>query len=505
MTAGLEHHARTFPDKPALIIGAARRSYGELNARVNQLARALRRAGVGAGDTVGAVLHNGFEWYELLNAVGKLGAQLVPIGYRLKGPEIAYMLADSRAKVALAAPDLAEEIDRALAEHALPDDALWVVGQNLPWRGRAYEEVLAGEAAEEPPDGFVGGGFNTMIYTSGTTGRPKGIERAVDPARAHLSLLGVAALWGFTADDVHLVAGPLYHTGPSSYGQVHLLIGSTVVVMERYDAATALRLIERHRVTTSFMVPTHFSRILLLDADERSRYDLSSVRLIMHSAAPCPAHVKRGIMEVFPPGTVTEFYGASEAGFSRITAEEWLRKPGSVGTAWMGHELKILDDDGRALPPGEIGLIYVRGSTLDFRYRGAEEKTRQAFRDGLFTAGDLGYLDGDGYLFIADRRTDLIITGGANVYPAEVESVIAQHPKVADVAVIGLPDAEMGKSVLAVVELRAGERATAEEIIGFTRRDLAHYKCPRRVEFVDVLPREPQGKVRKHQLVAQYT
>src|SRR5215468_7694402 len=275
--AGLAHHARAFPDKPALIFGDARRTYGELNARVNRLAHALRSAGVGVGSTVGAALHNGFEWYELLHAVGKLGAQLVPIGYRLKGPEIAYMVADSGAKVLLAAADLAEEVDRALAEHALPDSALWVVGSEQPWRGRAYEEVLAGAAAEEPADAFVGGGFNTMIYTSGTTGRPKGIERPSDPARAHLSLLGIAALWGFTAEDVHLVAGPLYHTGPSSYGQVHLLVGATVVVMERYDAAAGLELIARHRVTNTFMVPTHFSRILQLDADTRSRFDLSSL------------------------------------------------------------------------------------------------------------------------------------------------------------------------------------------------------------------------------------
>jgi long-chain acyl-CoA synthetase len=503
-SVGLAHHARSSPDKPALIMGEARQSYAELHARVNRLARALRRAGVGVGDAVAAALHNGFEWYELLNAVGVLGAQLVPIGYRLKGPEIAYMLADSRAKVLLAAPDLAAEIDRAIAEHDWPSDALWVVGTDRPWRGRAFEAVLAAEPPDALADGFVGGGFNTMIYTSGTTGRPKGIERPVDPAKGHLSLLGIANLWGFTADDVHLVAGPLYHTGPSSYGQVHLLIGATVVLLPHYDAAAALRLIERHRVSTSFMVPTHFSRMLLLDAAERARYDLSSMRLVMHSAAPCPAHVKRGIMGVFPPGTVTEFYGASEAGFAKITAEEWLRKPGSVGRAWPGHEIRILDEAGRALPPGEIGLIYVHGPRLDFRYRGAEDKTRQAFRDGCFTAGDLGYLDEDGYLFIADRRTDLIITGGANVYPAEVESVILQHPKVADAAVVGLPDAEMGKSVLAVVELRPGEAATPEEIIAFARRDLAHYKCPRRVEFVAELPREPQGKVRKHQLVEQY-
>jgi long-chain acyl-CoA synthetase len=502
--AGLAHHARSVPNKDALIMGAHRLTYAELDARVNRLAHALRRAGVGIGDTVGAALHNGFEWYELLNAVGKLGAQLVPIGYRLKGPEIAYMMADSGAKVLIAAPDLGDEIDRAAAELVWSEHALWIVGAKPPWRGRSYEEVLAAEPVDPPAGTFTGGGFNTMIYTSGTTGRPKGIERAVDPATAHTSLLGIAALWGLTADDVHLVAGPLYHTGPSSYGQVHLLIGATVVVMPRFDAAEALHVIEQHRVTTSFMVPTHFSRILQLEEAERRRHDLSSVRLIMHSAAPCPAHVKRGIMHVFPPGTVTEFYGASEGGFSRISAEEWLRKPGSVGTPWPGHELRVLDDAGRTLPAGEIGLIYMRGPRMDFRYRGAEGKTRDAFRDGFFTAGDLGYLDADGYLFIADRRTDLIISGGANIYPAEVEAVILQHPAVADAAVIGIPDPEMGKSVLAVVELRTGKDVTGEDLIAFTRRDLAHYKCPRRIEFVAELPREPQGKVRKHELVSRY-
>jgi long-chain acyl-CoA synthetase len=215
--------------------------------------------------------------------------------------------------------------------------------------------------------------------------------------------------------------------------------------------------------------------------------------------------VKRGIMQVFPPGVVTEFYGASESGFSKITAEEWLRKPGSVGTPWPGHELRILDEEGRACASGEIGLIYVRGPNLEFSYRNADEKNRAAFRDGFFTAGDLGWLDEDGYLYIADRRTDLILSGGANVYPAEVESVLLAHPKVADAAVIGIPDDDMGKSVLAVVELRRGDKATTEELIAFTRGELAHYKCPRRVEFVAELPREPQGKVKKHQLIDHYT
>jgi long-chain acyl-CoA synthetase len=502
---GLAHHARTFPEKPAVILGDAVRTYGALNARVNRLARALRRAGVGTGDTVGAALENSFEWLELLNACGKIGAQLVPIGYRLKGPEIAYMLTDARAKLLVGTPRLHEEIDRALASIAWPPDALWVIGTEPPWRGRAYEAVLVQESPDEPAGSFAGGGFNVLVYTSGTTGRPKGIERAVDPATAHLTLMGIAGLWGFGATDVHLVAGPLYHTGPAGYAQLHILIGATVVVMPHFDAAEALQLIARHRVTNSFMVPTHFQRILHLDPAERRRYDVSSIKRVLHSAAPCPTHVKRGILEVFPAGTVTEFYGASESGFTMITAEEWLRKPGSVGRPWPGHDITILDEHGCACATGEVGLIYVKGPRMDFRYRHAVDKNQSAFRDGAFTAGDLGYLDEDGYLYLADRRTDLVITGGANVYPADVESVLVRHPAIADVAVVGVADEDMGKSVLAVVELLPGAAATADDLIAFARHDLAHYKCPRRIEFVEHLPREPNGKVRKAELVARYS
>ncbi|MBI3782199.1 MAG: AMP-binding protein, partial [Deltaproteobacteria bacterium] len=212
-----------------------------------------------------------------------------------------------------------------------------------------------------------------------------------------------------------------------------------------------------------------------------------------------------GILEVFPPGTVTEFYGASESGFTKISAEEWLRKPGSVGRPWPGHELRIVDEtSGRECTVGEIGLIYVNSPALNFRYRDADQKNRAAFRDGFFTAGDLGYVDDDGYLYIADRRTDLIISGGANIYPAEVEAVLMQHPAVADVAVVGIAEAEMGKAVVAVVELRKGMTTTPADLVAFTRNNLAHYKCPRRIEFVDALPREPSGKVRKHELSQTY-
>lgn len=502
-TVGLAHRARVTPDKAALIMGHRSLSFAQLDARVNRLAHALRRAGVGRGAAVGAALENGFEWFELLNAVGKLGAQLVPIGYRSKGPEIAFLLGDSAARVLVGTATLREEIERGLDDIGWADDRLWIIGAEPPWRGRSYETVLAAERSDEPADSLIGG-YNTMIYTSGTTGRPKGIERSIDPALAHLSMVGIANMWEIEPADVHLITGPLYHTAPSSYGQMHLLVGATSVLLTHFDAAEALRAIARHRVTTTFMVPTHFNRIVQLPETVRRSADVSSMRLVLHSAAACPMHVKRAIMEVFPARSVIEFYGASEGGFTRITAEEWLHKPGSVGRPWPGVQVRILDDDGVDCASGQVGMIYGK-MAMTFQYRGAPEKTASVFRDGYFTAGDLGYLDEDGYLFIADRRTDLIISGGANIYPAEVEAVLLQHPQVADAAVIGIPDADMGKSVLAIVEPRAGERIDPDELIAFVRRDLAHYKCPRRIELVAQLPREPQGKVRKHELIARYT
>lgn len=501
---GLRRHAERFPEKLALAVGAVRVSYGELNARVNRLARALRRAGIGAGDTVAAVLHTDVEWLELLNAAGKIGALLVPVGYRLKAPEIAYMLDDSHAAVIVVDPQLLGELDRALAGRRWDDDRLWVTGPAPAERGASYEAVLAAESDAEPDGAFVGAGFNVLVYTSGTTGRPRAIDRVTPPATAHLPPLNVARMWGLDERDVHLVAAPLYHTGPGAYAQLHLLIGATVVVLPHFDACECLRLIEAFAVTNSFMVPTHFARILQLERGERESRRLDSIRLLMHSAAPCPVHVKRGIMALFPAGSVTEFYGASESGFTRITAEEWLRKPGSVGTPWPGHEIRILDEYGNPCPTGEVGLIYVRSPQIAFSYRTPSESGPPQFRDGYFTAGDLGHLDDDGYLFIADRRTDLIIAGGANIYPAEVENVLSAHPAVADVAVLGVPHDELGKSVLAVVEPRAGAVVSAAEIIAFARDNLAHYKCPSRVEFVGALPREPNGKVRKRDLLTRF-
>jgi long-chain acyl-CoA synthetase len=500
--SGIAAMAARVPEKPAMLLGDAVRTYGELDARVNRLARALARTGVGPGDRVAVALHNSFEWFEALNALGRLGALLVPLSYRGKGPELAYMIADSGAKLLIADPGLAGEIDRALREAPLPREHVWVAGGEPPWRGERLEERMAAEEPVPPADGRPGGGYNVMIYTSGTTGRPKGIVRdPLPPDRVQMQMLAVARMWGFDQDDVHLVAGPLYHTAPSSQGQMHLMLGATLVIMPRFDAAECLRLIERHRVTNAQMVPAMFFRILGLPAEVRRRHDLASLRKVLHAAAPCPIAVKERIMAVFPPGTVWEFYGASEGAATRIGPADWLRKPGSVGTPWPGLTVEIRDERGDRLPPGEIGTIWISLTPgARFAYSGAEEKTRAAVRGDFFTVGDMGYLDEDGFLFIADRKHDMIISGGANIYPAEVEQVLYGHPRVLDVAVIGVPDEEMGEAVKAIVELRPGETATAAELIAYCRRDLAHYKCPRSVDFVRELPREPQGKVLKRAL-----
>jgi long-chain acyl-CoA synthetase len=278
-------------------------------------------------------------------------------------------------------------------------------------------------------------------------------------------------------------------------------VGATVVVMKRFEPEECLRLIARERVTTSSMVPAHFIRLLEVPPEVRARHDLSSVRKIMHAAAPCPPDVKRRIMQLFPPDSVWEFYGATEGPGTIISPSEWLARPGSVGRPWPGITVKILDDDGRELPAGEVGTIYLSSiGSRKFSYHNAPEKTAAAFRGDFFTVGDMGWLDGDGYLFIADRRTDMVISGGVNIYPAEIEATLLAHPDVVDAAVFGIPDPRWGESLHAVVEARRAAALDGAAVQAWCRERLADYKTPRSVEFVAELPRDPNGKVLKRQL-----
>jgi long-chain acyl-CoA synthetase len=486
--------------KTALVVGHRTATFGELDTRTNRLARALARLGVETGDRVAVVLPNGVEFVETALATAKAGAQIVPVNRHLKADEVGWILSDSGALVAVVHRDF-EDARRGAAEQA-PGCTVVLVGAaggpDGPDGPRDYEDLIAAEPdAPLEREGF--GSPEYFFYTSGTTGRPRGVARPPSQPGSTPGAVVVAAMWGLTADDVYLAPTPLYHA-TCAYVFAHLYLGSTVVILPKWDAREWLRLVEQHRVTVSVMVPAHFIRVLEVPDEERRRYDLSSLRLVLHAAAPCPIPVKRRIIEALPSAEIWEFYGASEGGATRISKEEWLDHPGSVGRPWPGTEIRILDAEGRTLGPGETGLIHIRppAAIARFEYHGDPEKTSGAWRDGAFTVGDVGHIDNDGYLYITDRASDMLIRGGVNIYPAEVERCIFEHPDVVDCAVFGVPDERYGEQVVALVEARRPIDPAA--IDAHVRRNLAGFKCPQVIEVVAELPRAPNGKVQKRLL-----
>jgi len=484
---GLAGVARADPGRTALVCGGRRVGFAELDAAANTVAHALAPFVASPGDRVAVCMANSVEGFAVWHGVARLGALVVPVSTRLTEHEVAYIVEDSGARVLVhdASP---------LCEAAATRAGVAALDATAP--------ALAAGSADPPTGDFVGTPVTAMIYTSGTTGRPKGIARSAPPAPARTTPPSpFASFWGFRPDDVHIMCGPMYHTAPSAYALMSLGEGGTVVVMPTWDATECLRLIETERVTTAQMVPANFIRILEADWEA---FDRSSVRKVLHAAAPCPVPVKRRIMEVFPPGTVWEYYGASEGMATVISPEEWLAKPGSVGRPFPGVTVTIAGPDGEALAAGEVGTIFISAfAGQRFEYHNAPDKTEQAWVDGAFTVGDMGWLDDDGYLFLADRRTDLIISGGVNVYPAEVEAALIEDDDVVDAAVIGLPDERMGQRVHAVVELRPAAARDAGALLARLADRLADFKRPRTVEFVDELPREPNGKVLKTRLREQ--
>jgi len=505
--------ART-PGKTAVVMsdGSAAVSYAELDRRSLQVARLLEDHGVGQADRIAILMANRPEYFEIAWGAQRHGSCWVPVNWHLTAAEAGYIVADSGAQLLFASPETAA-VAAAIARDSPQLKAAYLVGAADSGL-ESYQRAIAARPAAQL-DGETEG--ITFFYSSGTTGRPKGIRRSHEfpPFGTGLALDHLMALvFGFTAGSVYLCPAPLYHAAPIGFSMGTQRHGGTVVLMPRFDAAECLRAIERHRITHVQFVPTHFVRMLKLPEAERRGFDLSSLELVIHAAAPCPAEVKRQMIGWLGP-KITEYYAGSEGnGITIISSGEWLQRPGSVGRA-IGAVVHIAGPDGQELPAGENGAIYFDGGK--FEYHNDPAKTAGSVNErGWSTLGDIGRLDADGYLYLADRRTDLIISGGVNIYPAEVEEALIMHPAVADVAVIGVPDDEMGQSVVAVVQPAARELddpaatapldqpALAAELLAHCRSRLASFKCPRAVEFVAELPRLPTGKLLRRLVRDQY-
>ncbi len=481
-------------------------SAGELLASANQLVHGLRARGLRSGDCIAAVLPNGAAMIELYLAAAQAGWYLTPINHHLTAAEIAYIVRDSEAKAFVGAERFAAACTGAAEEIGLPAEARFAVGTVSGFQ--SFDSLKEGQPSSLPAERSAG---QVMNYTSGTTGRPKGVRRPLvpfDPDMVFSMYAMFLAMFGVPpgGDEVHLTGSPLYHTAVLMFTASALHYGHTVVLMDKWTPETCLEKIQKYRVTTSHMVPTQFHRLLALPEEVKARYDVSSLRHMIHAAAPCPVDVKRRMLEWWGP-VIYEYYAASEGGGTLVTPEEWLRYPGTVGRAWPGAEIRVLDDEGKDVPTGKIGTVYMALGQADFEYHRDKEKTEANRREGFFTVGDVGYLNEEGYLFLCDRKTDMIISGGVNIYPAEVESVLLTHPKVADAAVFGIPHEDWGEEVKAVIEPAAGVEpgpALADEILAFCAANAAKYKCPRSIDFIEVMPRDPNGKLYKRKLRDPY-
>ena len=472
--------------------------------RYLRAASALRAAGVGEGDCVALMLRNGPLALEVMLAARWIGALWCPINWHFKTDEVRYILADSGAKVFIADAALLAGLD----DLALSGLCALVAAQGSPQtHGRA--ELPNWDAlrdANEPISTPASAPRGAMFYTSGTTGRPKGIRRAA--ATAEQAARGLEVLnhvLGFEPGMRALLSAPMYHSAPNSYSIGAAQMSAELFIEERFDAERTLQLIEQHGLTHAYLVPTMYVRLLALPEGVRRRYDLKSMRFVASTGSPCAPEIKRAMIDWWGP-VIHEAYGASELGYmTRLDSHEALRKPGSAGKALPGVTMAILDEQGEPLPQGQAGLIYVHQPAFpDFSYIGNDAARERIEHGGLKTMGDIGYLDEDGYLFIVDRSADLVISGGVNIYPAEIEAALQMMPGVADCAVFGIPDAEFGEALAAAVQLDEGSSLGADNVRAFLRSRLADYKVPRVIAFHAQLPREDTGKIFKRKLREPY-
>ncbi len=496
-------HARRTPDRLAIISPNGLLTWGQLNERANKLVRLFRKRGLQPGDGVALLAHNGPEFAEVWAATQRSGLRLTAVNWHQSPELIAYVVDNCDARALIASGRFVP----GATEAARLSDKLSV---KLAFAGAIpgfddYESALAGESGENIDNAEPG---STMLYTSGTTGRPKGVYRKTRPVVSQLTnVCNETARWN-PATDLSLLTGPLYHAAPLGINfAIPINAGVGVLLMDKWDAEETLRMIETHKATHTHIVPTMMHRMLQLPEATRNKYDISSMRWIIHGAAPCPAHVKKAMMDWFGP-TIYEYYSSTEGGGVFVGPHEWLKKPGTVGKAVPGVEIKLLDNDGNPVPQGQEGLIYVKApATGRFEYYKEQAKTDSSYRGDWFTLGDMGRFDADGDLFLTGRTAELIISGGVNIYPVEIDEILIRHEGVADAAVVGVPNEDWGEEIKAVVELKPGvprSQETIQSILDFARDRLPGFQRPRTVEFVDALPRNAAGKVLRAQVRAPY-
>ena len=501
----ITEQARATPDKPAFIMGASGEvvTFAELDAKANQIAQLLRASGIETGQHIAMMLKNCREFIEVVFGCSRAGVVFTPISTHLKNEETAYIINNCNARLFIASASLADVATEA-AEHAPELLRKFIVGGETAGF-EDWQSAVASQPSDEISDQSLG---VPMLYSSGTTGKPKGIFRApqnTDLDAPHpLKLVG--AYYGFSDTTVYLSPAPLYHSAPLFYNTLNMTGGGTSIIMDRFDPEQALALIERYVVTHSQWVPSMFIRMLKLPEGIRERYDVSSMQRAIHAAAPCPIDIKRQMINWWGP-VICEYYSSTEGvGFTLIDSEDWLAHPGSVGRPLTGVP-KILDDEMKVLPPGEVGQIYF-DEIGRFEYFDEPGKTDEAFDTrGWGTVGDMGYLDADGYLYLTDRKNFMIITGGVNVYPAEIEGLLVTHPQIADAAVFGIPNEEYGEEVKAVVQLLDHEEAgdaLAGDLILWMKERLSSVKVPKSVDFMEQLPRMDNGKLYKRHLMEAY-
>lgn len=500
------HHARTHPDKTAYRMAGSGRAitYRQLDARSNQGAHLFRALGLKAGDHVALLMENRLEFMEICWAAQRSGLYYTAISRYLTQDEIAYIVKDCGAKVVITSPKCVEQIAGLVSTSNAT--AFYMVEEPAPGF-TSWDATLDAQPTTPISDEVAG---YDMLYSSGTTGRPKGIKRAsenapIDVPNPFLKLL-CATMCGMTSDSIYLSPAPLYHAAPLRFNMMAITLGGTSVIMESFDAEQFLKLVEAHKITQSQLVPTMFVRMLKLPDEVRAKYDVSSLKGAIHAAAPCPVDVKAKMIDWWGP-ILIEYYAGSEGnGVTVSTSQQWLEHRGTVGKAVVGS-IKILDENDAEMPLGEIGTVYFADAPV-FSYHNDPEKTKKAFNaKGWSTLGDVGYLDKDGFLFLTDRKSYMIISGGVNIYPQETEDVLITHPGVADVAVFGVPNEEMGEEVKAVVQphdmARAGKELEAELML-FCRQHLSPIKCPKSIDFAAELPRTPTGKLVKRHLRDKY-